>query len=289
MLHKNLNQEVTKYDAFISYSHHDDYSYPAAEKIVKKMEGIKIPIWLRKHHKDGIKIFVDKKETSMASSVINAFEEYLQHSKYMICICSKEYSNSKFSMEHEIPYAQKHNKPIIAVLMEGEKTIPKLLCDQRNQPLPSVTVIDFSKGDEASNILRICSIVLNVPFGILKLYETIRLHKKITGIILTALFTILFFTYFVHIHHFRPATCTSPKTCTGKVRIGLFHFEECHETAGTALGHSFVYTEISPCIKQIRCERCGLTQTITNHQMIPIDDYGGFQCSVCGYLQKGEE
>ena len=285
-----MEQKVQEYDAFISYTHHDN-SARLADMLCRKMEQYVIPVCFRSHTGKQIKVFVDHNETSEYKGVISAFETYLLHSRCLISICSTEYKRSRFSIEREISYAREHDMRIIAVMVDGPDSLPDGFLDKDGKPVPSVALIDFSKGNSSQNTLRIIAEVIGVPYAVLWRYQVLR-HFMTTGWSAGVIwaFIILFGLWCaagaIHPHIFMPATCTSPKRCVFWVREGLMQFSPCDATSESALGHSIIATETTPCITQIRCRNCDLSQTVYRHQMTPTDEGDKLVCAVCGLQQE---
>lgn len=73
----------------------------------------------------------------------------------------------------------------------------------------------------------------------------------------------------VHVHSWKSATCTAPRTCT-----------TCGETEGTSLGHNW---KDSDCTNPKTCSRCGKTMgTALGHQWTAATCDSPKTCSVCG-------
>lgn len=73
----------------------------------------------------------------------------------------------------------------------------------------------------------------------------------------------------VHVHSWKSATCTTPRTCTA-----------CGETEGTSLGHNW---KDSDCTNPKTCSRCGKTMgTALGHKWTAATCDSPKTCSVCG-------
>ncbi len=287
-----MENAAYRYDAFISYSHHDN-SAQIADMLFHHMESYKIPYLLqRRCGRKQIRVFVDHNETSIHESVVDAFRTYMLHSNCAIAICSKAYKESKFSMKHEISFAREHNMCIVAVMVDGKEALPEGFIDEHGQSAPSTILIDFTQGSRSQNILRIIATVLGISFNILNRYEIMRRFLTTgSSTVIVRLCTSIFLVWLAmgafHIHLYASATCTSARHCISWLREGLMQFRQCNETVGSALGHSYtVFTDPdAPCIKQIHCERCGHLQVVTSHQYERSDTADMAICSVCGTKQ----
>ena len=84
-----MNNEITKYDAFISYRH-TDLDIFVAEKIHKLLETYVAPkSVLKKSAKRKInRVFRDKDELPTSSNLSDNIMEALSNSEYLIVICS---------------------------------------------------------------------------------------------------------------------------------------------------------------------------------------------------------
>lgn len=123
---KVMSEEVDllqrEYIAFISYRH-KDLDKKAAEKIQKSIESYVIPKELREHaggKKLGM-VFRDEDELPASSSLSDSITYALDHTKYLIVICTPDLPKSKWC-EQEIRYfLQTHDRDhILAVLVDGE-------------------------------------------------------------------------------------------------------------------------------------------------------------------------
>lgn len=123
---------VKKYDAFISYRHLD-LDMTAAKKLQELLEKQKIRGNGEKGRIQTLKIFRDQSELPTSNDLGSDIRTALEHSRYLIVICSKTYKESKWCME-EIKYFRSlhggSNKNILPLLLEGEpsESFPELLC-----------------------------------------------------------------------------------------------------------------------------------------------------------------
>ena len=122
---------IDHYNAFISYKHAPEDN-KVAEAIQKGLEHFKIPSAIKK--KTGMKriqrIFRDKDELPITSDLSETISHALEHSDYLIVICS---TNTKQSIwvQREIEYFLRNHtkKQILTVLVNGEpeEVIPPIL------------------------------------------------------------------------------------------------------------------------------------------------------------------
>ena len=111
-----------EYIAFISYRHRD-LDKKAAEKIQRAIESYVIPKELREHaggKKLGM-VFRDEDELPASSSLSDSITYALDHTKYLIVICTPDLPKSKWC-EQEIRYfLSTHDRDhILAVLVDGD-------------------------------------------------------------------------------------------------------------------------------------------------------------------------
>ncbi|MBR2046235.1 MAG: TIR domain-containing protein [Agathobacter sp.] len=116
-----------EYIAFISYRHLD-LDRAVAERLHRLLENYKIPRRLRKSEKSLGIVFRDKDELPLSSDLTQDIYHALDHSQYLIVVCTPETPKSKW-VRSEISYFLKnHNhNHIITVLAAGtpEESIPK--------------------------------------------------------------------------------------------------------------------------------------------------------------------
>lgn len=128
---KNLSDGII-YDAFISYRHIEPDAF-IAEKIHQKLERYHIPQKLRKSigKKKHLHVFRDKEELSVSSNLTENIYNALDHSEFLVLICSPESMASAW-VQREVEYfLQKHGKKqVITVLVKGEpeESFPEVLC-----------------------------------------------------------------------------------------------------------------------------------------------------------------
>lgn len=133
MSKKNLSKISVEYDAFISYRH-CAFDSCIAEKIHKKLEHYHIPRIIRQltGRKKISRIFRDKEELSLSSDLTQNIYDALDHSEYLILICSPE-SKASLWVQREVSYfTEKHGREhVLAVVIKGEPedVVPQILCE----------------------------------------------------------------------------------------------------------------------------------------------------------------
>lgn len=145
--------------AFISYRH-QKLDRAAAESIHSLIEEYIVP---RKHRKDGKKlgiVYRDKDENRIGHDLDETLYKALDHSEYLIVICSKDTKNSKW-VNAEIEYflrGHAHDK-ILTVLLENmeDQDFPEALTrvTQADGTTKSVTPLGLDLSDIAMPRMRI--------------------------------------------------------------------------------------------------------------------------------------
>ena len=122
---------IDHYNAFISYKHAPE-DIKVAETVQKELEHFHIPSKIRKitGMKRIEKIFRDKNELPITSNLTETISFALEHSDYLIVICSTRTKESVW-VQREIEYfLRNHSKrQILTVLVDGEPqdVIPEIL------------------------------------------------------------------------------------------------------------------------------------------------------------------
>ena len=120
-----MNLEDVKYDAFISYRHCELDKF-VAENLHKQLEAFKIPKALVASGKTNGKtkierVFRDRDELPLASNLADPITQALEHSDYLIVICSPRLPESKWCLKEIETFISMHGREhILAVLVEGE-------------------------------------------------------------------------------------------------------------------------------------------------------------------------
>lgn len=120
-----MNLEDVKYDAFISYRHCELDKF-VAENLHKQLESFKIPKALMASGKTNGKtkierVFRDRDELPLASNLADPITQALEHSDYLIVICSPRLPESKWCLKEIETFISMHGREhILAVLVEGE-------------------------------------------------------------------------------------------------------------------------------------------------------------------------
>lgn len=117
------------YNAFISYRHHPD-DIRVASDIHRSLERFRVPKDIRKQGKCITRLFRDKDELPITSSLTNDIYEALENSDYLIVICSVHTKESVW-VQREIETFLKthHRSKVLTVLASGEPydVIPEIL------------------------------------------------------------------------------------------------------------------------------------------------------------------
>ena len=133
MSQENTKITPVKYDAFISYRHCPFDSCVAA-KLHKKLEHYHIPRIIRQltGRKKISRIFRDKEELPLSSNLTQKIYDALDHSEYLILICSPE-SKASLWVQREVSYfIEKHGRErVLTVVIKGEPddVFPEILCE----------------------------------------------------------------------------------------------------------------------------------------------------------------
>lgn len=122
--------EEWKYDAFISYRHVQPDSF-VAQTLHKYLESFKLPRNVARHKGEGSdgsqiktrirRVFRDREELPLVSNLADPITEALEHSEYLIVICSPRLNESMWCRKEIETFIQMHDREhVLAVLAEGE-------------------------------------------------------------------------------------------------------------------------------------------------------------------------
>ena len=118
------------YNAFISYRHHPD-DIKVAEQIHRGLEHFKIPRSIRKRKNiSSVRLFRDKEELPITSSLTTDISHALENSDYLIVICSEHTRESVWVQREIETFLQTHTRDqILTVLAGGEPydVLPEIL------------------------------------------------------------------------------------------------------------------------------------------------------------------
>jgi len=118
------------YNAFISYRHHPQ-DIKVAETIHRSLERFKVPKTLKKQGKSIERIFRDKEELPITSSLTDTITMALRNSDYQIVICSTHLKGSYWVQREIETFLQTHTKDkVLTVLVDGDNpydVIPEIL------------------------------------------------------------------------------------------------------------------------------------------------------------------
>lgn len=126
-----MADNMVKYSAFISYKHGELDSF-VAENLHKAIETFHVPKHIQK--KTGKKrierVFRDKEELPISSNLSDNISNALQHSEYLIVICSPRTPESYWVQKEIETFIGMHDRDhVLAVLIEGEpeESFPEML------------------------------------------------------------------------------------------------------------------------------------------------------------------
>lgn len=118
------------YSAFISYRHHPQ-DMKVAEEIQRRLERFRVPGALKKQGKKIERLFRDKDELPITSSLTDTITMALENSDYLIVICSTHLKESYWCQREIETFLKTHTKDqILTVLVDGENpydVIPEIL------------------------------------------------------------------------------------------------------------------------------------------------------------------
>ncbi|MBP3654284.1 MAG: TIR domain-containing protein [Oscillospiraceae bacterium] len=118
------------YNAFISYRHHPE-DIKVAETIHRSLERFRVPKALKKQGKKIERLFRDKEELPITSSLTDTITMALRNSDYQIVICSTHLKDSYWVQREIETFLQTHTKDkVLTVLVDGDNpydVIPEIL------------------------------------------------------------------------------------------------------------------------------------------------------------------
>ena len=120
------------YDAFISYSHSEPDSY-IAERLHFMLEHYHISGKIREisGKKKISRVFRDREELPLSSDLAANIKDALEHSEYLIVICSPRSARSEWVLREISTFLETHGKEkVLTLLAEGEpeEAFPEILC-----------------------------------------------------------------------------------------------------------------------------------------------------------------
>lgn len=117
------------YNAFISYRHHPN-DIRVATEVHRALERFHIPKAVRKNQKGQMKLFRDKDELPITSNLSDNITMALEHSDYLIVICSTHTRESLWVQREIETFLKTHTyDQVLTVLVDGDPydTIPEIL------------------------------------------------------------------------------------------------------------------------------------------------------------------
>lgn len=191
MSQENTKITPVKYDAFISYRH-CPFDSRIAAKLHKMLEHYHIPQIIRQltGRKKISRIFRDKEELPLSSNLTQKIYDALDHSEYLILICSPE-SKASLWVQREVSYfIEKHGRErVLTVVSKGEPddVFPEILCedtayvkDEQGNLCPHKVSVEPLAADIRaatqrqslrklrSEVLRLLAAMLGCPYDALK-------------------------------------------------------------------------------------------------------------------------
>ena len=189
------------YAAFISYRHMKKDT-EIASYLHRSIERYRIPSQFQKDGNHFGYVFRDEEELAASTDLSEKIEEALDHSEYLIVVCSKEAAKSVW-VGKEIKYFLKHHDyhHVIAVLTEGEpyESFPKALTEITDDEGNVIQVVepraaDFREDDGRGNkpkrkteMIRIFATMLGCNFDDLMLRQQKQQRRRILLTSLTVL------------------------------------------------------------------------------------------------------
>ena len=116
----NLNEDGKPYlyDAFISYRHRE-FDTAICKQLHRQLESYKISKDGRKYKIN--RVFLDSEELSSAGSLSEKITDALDHTKYLIVVCSKDTPHSPWVCREIEYFTKKHGfGRVLALLIDGE-------------------------------------------------------------------------------------------------------------------------------------------------------------------------
>ncbi len=192
------------YIAFISYRHLP-LELATAKKLHRRIERYTIPKELRRQGREKLGlVFRDQDELTISSNLSENIREALDHSEFLIVICTPESAKSPW-VQREIRYFLEHHdrEHVLAVLADGtpETAFPDLLTEklsaegelaERVEPLAANLVADSAlKRRRLFRVesLRILATLIGCPFD--ALYRRELRYRTRRAAAVTALFAVV--------------------------------------------------------------------------------------------------
>ena len=176
------NSTGRSYKAFISYRH-KPLDIEVAKKLHRRIERYRIPRDLRKGGSDRLGlVFRDQDELPIADNLTRNIEVALDHSEFLIVVCSKDTPESLW-VQREIAYFLKHHSRdrLLAILISGDpdQSFPKQLVEIRDadgnlveeiEPLAANIVADSDRERNRlfkTESLRVLASLIGCPYDAL--------------------------------------------------------------------------------------------------------------------------
>ena len=117
------------YNAFISYRHHPD-DIRVATEIHRGLERFKVPKAIKQRSKAPLRLFRDKDELPITSSLTDDITRALENSDFLIVICSEHTRESVWVQREIETFLRTHSRDrVLTVLAGGDpyEVIPEIL------------------------------------------------------------------------------------------------------------------------------------------------------------------
>lgn len=199
------------YIAFISYRH-CPLDIAVAERVQQQLERYRIPRDLRREGTGLGRVFRDREELPLTSDLTSDIYEALDHSRFLIVVCTPETPKSAW-VGREIEYfIRRHGRErVLTVLADGtpEESLPPLLTHiyaedgvtvlREVEPLAAYITVDHPVGDQTRAVLknlkkeflRLVAAILDCPYDALrqrqKRYRQRRVSCSLGGAVLIVL------------------------------------------------------------------------------------------------------
>lgn len=201
------------YNAFISYRHHPD-DIRVAEEIHRRLERFHVPKALRKKSKKIERIFRDKEELPITSSLTSDIYEAIENSDYLIVICSVHTKESIWVQREIETFLKTHDhSKVLTVLASGEPydVIPEILLhiDEEDPETGEIVRTDIEplscdwrvKHNKAirEELPRLAAALLNCGYDELRQRQRqYRMRRMIIGFSAALVASLSLTAYFLH-------------------------------------------------------------------------------------------
>lgn len=202
------------YNAFISYRHHPQ-DIKVAETIHRSLERFRVPKALKKQGKTIDRLFRDKEELPITSSLTDTITMALRNSDYQIVICSTHLKDSYWVQREIETFLQTHTKDkVLTVLVDGDNpydVIPEILTynevtdpdtgEIRREPIEPLSCdwrLPHRKAMK-EELPRLAAVLLGCSYDDLRQRQKqYRMRRLITGLSIGVAASLALAGYFLH-------------------------------------------------------------------------------------------